>query len=132
MVMKKHFVVFYSPGTLVSETTEKPIASWDVEKAKKMARAIKERHGATPYGFRFSTRERKATELDSKETKYSGMYYLGGRILTLEDVKREMPKEETLIWNMTNNHIKKIIINDNSWRTMQAFGKGDKLVEWKK
>ena len=34
--MKKHFVTFLSPGTFVSETTTKPIASWSVEKAKAM------------------------------------------------------------------------------------------------
>ena len=64
--MKKHFVTFFSPGTFVSETTEKEIDSWDVEKAKELARSIKERHGATPYGFRFITRSRNDDELDSK------------------------------------------------------------------
>jgi len=26
--IQKHFVTFYSPGTFVAETTEKPIKSW--------------------------------------------------------------------------------------------------------
>jgi hypothetical protein len=32
--VKQHFVTFYSPGTFFAETSEKPIDSWDVEKAK--------------------------------------------------------------------------------------------------
>jgi hypothetical protein len=67
--MKKHFVTFYSPGTMVAETTEKPIASWNIKTAKQMASSIRERHGACPYGFRFTTRSRKANELDSKVIK---------------------------------------------------------------
>jgi hypothetical protein len=78
--MKKHFVTFCSPGTLVSETTTKDIDSWDVQEASKMARRIKERHGAVPYGFYFSTRERGEEDLDSTVTKTSHMYYLGGKI----------------------------------------------------
>jgi len=45
--MKKHFVHFLSPGTFVAEETSKPIASWSVEKAVKMAREITERHGGS-------------------------------------------------------------------------------------
>jgi hypothetical protein len=36
--MKKNFVIFYSPGTFFAEDTTEPIDSWDVEKAKKMAK----------------------------------------------------------------------------------------------
>lgn len=46
--VEKHFVTFYSPGTFMAEASEYPIASWDVEKAKKMAEGVRERHGAVP------------------------------------------------------------------------------------
>lgn len=130
--MKKHFVTFLSPGTFVSETTEKPIASWDVDKAVKMARKIKERYGARPYGFQFSTRERGPDDLDSKVTKRSGIYYLGGRVETLADVEaRNDPKEEILRSNMRINRIEKIIVNDNSWRFTGELKKGDTVLDVK-
>jgi hypothetical protein len=92
--IEKHFVTFYSPGTFVAETTEKPIDSWDIETAKKMAAKITERHGAHPYGFRFSTRSRKDDELDSKVTKTSGRYYLNCKVVTLAEIKnRKDPKD---------------------------------------
>ncbi len=74
--MKKHFVTFYSPGTMFPETSRRPIDSWDVDTAIELARNIKERHGAVPYGFMFSTRERKNDELDSSQIESSSMYYL--------------------------------------------------------
>jgi hypothetical protein len=42
-----HFVTFLSPGTFVAEDTTRPIESWDVKQAMKMADDIHERHGAT-------------------------------------------------------------------------------------
>lgn len=130
--MKKHFVQFLSPGTFVSEITQKDIDSWDVEQAKVMAHAIKERHNATPYGFRFITRERKENELDSSVTQTSNVYYLGGRVLTLEDVKaRNDSKDSTLIWNMEANKIDRVIENTNSWKVTMPLEKDDVVLEWK-
>ena len=102
--MKKHSVKFLSPGTFVSEQSTLEIDSWDIKKAVQMSKTITERHGAKPYGFRFVTRERKKNELDSKEVKWSGIYYLGGKILTLEDVvDRNDPNDKILISNMRIN-----------------------------
>lgn len=129
--MKKHFVEFLSPGTFTSEVTEKAIDNWDVEQAKKMARNIKERHGATPYGFRFITRERKNTDLDSKVSKVSGIYYLGGKVETLAQVKaRGRKDEEILICNMENNGYDKIIVNTNSYKSTFPLYKEDIVLSW--
>lgn len=76
--IQQHFVTFYSPGTMVAETTAKPVADWTVDVAVEMARGIKERHGAAPYGFCFTTRGREADDLDSKEIARSPFYWLGG------------------------------------------------------
>src|SRR6185312_13624743 len=112
-----HFVTFYSPGTFVSEDTTKPVDGWNVDAAVAMARSISERHGATPYGFRFSTRSRGTDDLDSKVTAQSNFYWLGGKVRTAEEVLAGTdPKEETLRANVRINHFKRIMTNDNSWR----------------
>lgn len=126
--MQKHFVTFLSPGTFVFEETRLPIDSWDVPQAIEMSKSITERYGAKPFGFRFSTQSRGPDDLDSKESARSKMYYLGGRILTLEDVKREMPGEDILISNMENNGYSKVLVNTNSWRTIVPFNEGDVLL----
>ena len=127
--MKKHFVIFMSPGTLVAETTEKPIASWDVKKAIEMSKKITERHNAKPYGFYFTTRERKRSELDSKVVKSSGTYYIGGKIITLKELKaRKNPIDSTLISNMECNDWDKVVETNNSWRWVQPLRKGDTVL----
>lgn len=126
-----HFVTFFSPGTLVAESTERPIASWDVDEAVKMARGIKERHGAVPYGFRFSTRSRGPNDLDSKVSARSGMYYLGGKVETLAAVKaRATENDRTLIANMEVNGWDRIVTNDNSWRWTQPLEANDVVLEF--
>lgn len=131
MNMTKHFVVFLSPGTFVSEQTQKDIDSWDVNKALHLARGIKERYGATPYGFYFVTRERSDSELDSKITKRSNMYYLGGKIETLEEVKsRKDPNDRILISNMECNGWDRIITKTNSWKITQPLNKEDIVLQW--
>lgn len=126
-----HFVTFYSPGTFMAEMSTKPIEAWDIEAAKDMARNIKERYGAVPYGFRFSTRGRAENELDSREIKSSPMYYLGGKVETLAEVEaRNDPKEHILRTNMRCNRHDRIIVNDNSWRWTQPLNADDVVLEW--
>lgn len=133
MVMKAHFVTFYSPGTFVAEESTLPIAAWSTVVAMDMARGIKERYGATPYGFHFTTRERKDNELDSKVAKTSRMYFLGGRIETIAQVaKRADPKESILLSNMRGNGWNRIVVNDNSWRWTQPLNKGDVVLDYKR
>lgn len=128
--MKAHFVHFLSPGTFVEEQTSKPIESWDVEAAVKMARDIHERHGAVPYGFRFSTRERGAEDLDSKETARSATYYLGGEVRTLAEVEAAaLPSERILRDNMRINQWDLVVTNRNSWSWTQPLLPGDVVLD---
>lgn len=130
--MIQHFVTFYSPGTFFSEESTKPIVSWDVDKAIEMARDVTERYNATPYGFRFSTRERGPDDFDSKETARSQTYYLGGRIETLAEVEaRNDPKERILLSNMRGNGFDRIVVNDNSWRATLPLYDGDVVLNVK-
>ena len=129
--MEKHFVTFYSPGTFVAETSSKPIgASWDIETAVSMARDIVERHGAKPYGFRFTTRRRDEDDLDSSVTATSPMYYLGGKVETLDQVAaRNDPKDEILLSNMRCNNYNRIIVNNNSYRWTQPLKIDDVVLD---
>ncbi len=128
--LKKHFVEFFSPGTLVAERTTKEIESWDIDLAKKMAKSIKKRYGAIPYGFQFVTRERGENDFDSKETARSGTYFLGGQVLTLAQIKkRNDPDDRILISNMECNKWNKIIVNTNSWEWTQPLEKKDVVLD---
>ena len=129
--MQQHFVTFYSPGTFVSETTTKPIESWDVDAAKIMAYSTLERHGATPYGFRFTTRSRTDADLDSVVTATSPMYYLGGTVKTLDEVKSRATKDDRiLISNMEGNGYKMVITNYNSWKVTLPLNDEDIVLDF--
>lgn len=131
-MMEKHFVTFYSPGTFVAEDTSKPIDSWDPDVAKGMAKDITERYHATPYGFRFTTRRRKDDELDSCVVATSPMYYLGGVIETVEQVKARADgdRDRILISNMECNDWERVITNSNSWKWVQPLMDDDVVLEW--
>lgn len=130
--MEKHFIVFYSPGTFVAEMDEQEIDSWDVDEACNRARNVKQRYGATPYGFKFVTWSRSNKDLDSKVSNKSGMYYLGGQIQTLEELEiKGDPKDRTLISNMKINGWNKVITNTNSYSWTQPFNEEeDMLLDW--
>lgn len=139
MILNKHFVQFYSPGTFVSEVSEKPIRSWNPKRAAALAKTIVERYGAKPFGFRFITR-RCSTPIDDgeggklnvepKELKRSGIYYIGGVIETIDQVMaRNDPSEQILRDNMMGNGIKKIVVTTNGYRSTHQFNDDDKLVD---
>lgn len=131
------FVEFFSPGTFVSEQTDKPCAHGDITKALEMARGIKERHGASPYGFRFYTIERamvvdgegNKAQKSKRETNRSGMHYITGTILRYDDVPDDS-EHSILRANMRCNDYAYCIENRNSWRFTGEFAAKDCIVEW--
>lgn len=127
--MEAHFVTFYSPGTLVAEQTEKPIQSWDVDLAVAMSSDIKERYGARPYGFRFTTRGRGPDDLDSKVTAKSPMHYIGGKVETREEVEaRNDPSETILRSNMRGNGYERIWVSTEGYRWTQPLQADDVVI----
>jgi hypothetical protein len=124
--VKKHFVIFCSPGSFTSETSEYEVESWDVRVAIEKSKGITERWNAKPYGFYFVTRGRTETELNSKIIATSNMYYLGGTVETYDEVcARNDPKEEILRSNMQCNNWDKILVNTNSYKFTTYLKKGD-------
>ena len=127
--VKQDFVTFYSPGTFFAETTSRPVDSWNVTKAFQMAGAITERYDAQPYGFRFLTRGRSAGDLDSRILAQSGMYYLRGRIETLEEVEsRGSERDNILISNMRGNCLDRVIRGVSRWAWCQSWEDGDTVL----
>lgn len=128
--MKRHFVTFFSPGTFFAEQSEFPIDSWDVEEAKEMSKSVKERHGAAPYGFCFSTRERGPDDLDSQVTESSNMYYINCKVETLAElIVRNDPREAILRSNMEGNGWDKIVTTTKGFRWTQPLKEGDVVLE---
>lgn len=124
--MQQHFVTFYSPGTMVAETSAQPIGGWDADEAIRLAGEISERHGARPYGFRFTTRAREDDELDSRVVATSPMHYFGVKVETLAEVEsRNDPKEKILRDNMRCNGWDRIVTTTSGWRWTQPLGADD-------
>jgi hypothetical protein len=130
--MLKHYVTFFSPGTFVAEQSVKEIEAWDVNDAVTMSKKINERYGAKPYAFQFSTRERGDKDFDSKESKRSGLYYLGGKIETLDQIKkRNNPAERILVSNMECNGWSRVVTNTNSYKWTQPLYENDTVLDLK-
>ena len=129
----RHFVTFLSPGSFFSEETQMEIDSWDVEQAAQMASGIVERHGATPYGFRFSTRSRGPEDLDSHVNAKSGIHYFKGRIETRAEVEaRNDPDEKILHFNMRANDTPMLItLTAGHYSFQQTFRDKDEMLEFR-
>jgi hypothetical protein len=129
--MKRNFVKFLSPGTLVAEETVLPIEEWDIKKACEMAQGIVERYNARPYAFRFITRERGENELDSHIYATSGLYFLGGTVLTLDEIiAKDDPDDRILISNMKSNSWDRVVVNNNSYRWTQPLEADDVVLDF--
>lgn len=125
-MLTKHFVEFFSPGTFVAETSIRPIESWDIATALKMACDINERYNATPYGFRFLTKSRGDDDLDSREVARSSMHYFGVRVLTRADIEaRNDPKDTILLDNMRCNKWDRVVETTNGYKATLPLQDGD-------
>lgn len=132
--MRAHFVSFFGsdlgPTAGTWGESNHPIKSWDVNTAMAMARVVAERRGIVPRAFMFTTKARNANQLDSRVVKRSGYYFLGGELLTLNDVKHEMPEEGMLISNMRRRAIKRVVVSNISCGLVEEFRDGDVLLGW--
>lgn len=120
--MLKHYVEYFYPGVLVSETEVKEISRRD-------RRCVKP--SKLCYGFQFFDREeviKDGETLRGNRKNLSGMYYIGGEVLTVEDVEALRPKSQykILLSNMVNNGWDKVI--RTRLGNFQNFYPKDKVV----
>jgi hypothetical protein len=138
---EKHYVTFRSPGTFMSEDTTRPIGEWDTRVAIRLSHDIVERHGARPYGFRFTTMLESGDIPDGrggslkvlpKELKRSGFHFIGGEVLALADVERRFPEKRILISNMRGNGYERVCmgptIGPANYSWCYTFDAGDSVV----
>jgi hypothetical protein len=133
--MKKHKVVFYSPGTLFSESQSRDIDSWNIKEAIKLAETIT--YGK-PYGFVFETYltaedvpdgEGGMLKVQPKRIDSSGIHFLGGTTLTYDMVCETHSENDILRSNMRANGYWIVCINTNSWKTTMPFNEKDCIVD---
>lgn len=136
---RQHQVTFLSPGTFLNEQTTRDIEAWDTHLAIDMAKSVVERHGAKPYAFFFTTSivsssvpdgEGGELEVKPKQVAKSGTHFLGGSVLTYDDLEqRADPKEEILRSNMLCNDVPIVVENCNSYKTTVPFTEQDVVVD---
>jgi len=125
-MLKKNFVKFLSPGTFMSEYTTKEITTWNVDEAIEMHKDIVERYGAKPYAFMFVTIGRADDELNSRVLDQSNLYYINGKIQTLEEIKaKNDPEDRILIGNMERNGWDKVVVTYSPYRWTMPLMEGD-------
>ncbi len=133
---KQHMVTFVSPGTFFPESTTKPIEEWNTATACEMAKDVKERYGATPYAFVFTTQivsgpvpdgEGGTLDVQPKEVARSGNYFLGGTVLSYDDIKDRKDMGQAPV-NARCNGFWFMIENKNSYRSILPFEEGDCVV----
>ena len=115
------YVEFFFPGVMFDESSVKEVTNRDTK-------GVNVPNGA--FGFRFfdvKTTEEDGVKMESDRLNESPMYYYGGRVMTLADVRREMPDSHTLISNMRGNGYKRVI----RCRTgnFKPFQKGDVHIQ---
>jgi hypothetical protein len=139
MKTQKYYTVsFFSPGTFFSETSHKDFQELDLKKICAVAKTMKERHNASPYGFVWEYRE-LPTDLPQIEgyklevtpkviEKSTGIIYITGEIIYSKDLISE--RDRILKFNLERNYDGVGVINKNSYIFHAGFNEGDMIIGW--
>lgn len=103
MAVKTTYIEFYYRGAIFAETSVKEVASRDTK-------GVDVPEGS--YGFRYfdmMSTEEGGVKMTSGRLNISPIHYYGGRIMTLDEVRREMSDAHILISNIENNGYTRVI-----------------------
>jgi len=116
----KHFVEYFYPGIIVSDSSAEETKHRDYTKIKVPKEA---------YGFKFYDREvivDNGEILKGKSKNHSSMFYHMGQIMTKADVKKRVKKNYTLLSNMRINEWEKVI--KTKFNQFMPYEKGDVII----
>lgn len=123
--MLKHYAEFYSPGSFFNETDIVPMDCRSVDEAINKA-------PKTAFAFTFFDREeleQVGEVLRGHSKNRSQRYYLGGDLLTVEQVKAQVPNSDILVNNMECNGWKQVI--RTPFGNFQPLHEGDVVLQVK-
>jgi len=102
----QHYIEWMYPGIISTDTSSEKIDHRDPQRVDKMKERV--------FAFRFFDRTVvDGEELLGKDKNPSGIYYLGGSVMTLAEVKDKYgddPDKRILISNMENNGYDRIVM----------------------
>jgi hypothetical protein len=101
--MKKTFVRFYYPGSFFSESSDLEVEDRDISKLNIPKNCFCLKFFDIVYG------EIDEVETKSGELNYSKNYFIGGKLYTLDEIRKEFPYEDILISNMKLNNWGRLI-----------------------
>lgn len=116
-MITKTYVEFDLPGAFLSESSIREVASRDVTQLDIPPNA---------YAFRFYdivTAVVDGAELRSQPINLSPRYFYGGRVMTRDEVVRELPDKKILLDNMRSNDWDRVIFCRT--QNFQEFCAGD-------
>lgn len=116
----KHYVEFLYPGSFFNESSAREVETRDPSAVQTPREA---------FGYKFFDRQEYVAQdgevLVGEPRNRSGTHYFG-RLMSLADVKREVPDSDILQSNMKSNGWKKVVRTRHG--NFQPFEKGDLVV----
>ncbi|MEK6915515.1 MAG: hypothetical protein AABW89_03165 [Nanoarchaeota archaeon] len=116
----KHYVEFLYPGSFFNESSTQEVEARDPSVVQTPREA---------FGYAFFDRQEYVAQdgevLVGRPRNRSGMHYFG-KLMSLAEVKREVPNSDILQSNMKSNGLKRVVKTRRG--NFQPFNKNDVLV----
>lgn len=136
-MIKEYLILIHVPRVFLKREEEFiPVKELSIQKGKEICSEFEKKHKLIPMSFQFITEIYNGSVITeySDDTIFSGHYYLGGRVYTLEELEKiNDPKYEILIRNMKLpifiEKTNKVIINTDTWKWSMPFYKGDIVLD---